>query len=78
MNLVPGLSLRASEEEEAIGMDDAELGEFAYDYVELRREFSDTIVGEEEVEKSPTESMDGIKKDVTESSVISEIRDLKS
>lgn len=47
MNLVPGLSLRASEEEEALGMDDAQLGEFAYDYVELRREFSDVIMGEE-------------------------------
>lgn len=43
MNLVPGLSLRASEEEENNGMDDAQLGEFAYDYVELRRETSDII-----------------------------------
>jgi Amt family ammonium transporter len=48
MNLVPGLSLRASEEAEALGIDDGEMGEFAYDYVELRREFSDVIVGEEE------------------------------
>jgi Amt family ammonium transporter len=47
MNLIPGLSLRASEEDEALGMDDAQLGEFAYDYVELRREPSDVIVGEE-------------------------------
>jgi Amt family ammonium transporter len=47
MNLVPGLSLRASEEEEALGMDDAQLGEFAYDYVELRRDFADVIMGEE-------------------------------
>jgi len=47
MNLVPGLSLRATEEEEALGMDDAQLGEFAYDYVELRRETSDVIIGEE-------------------------------
>jgi ammonium transporter, Amt family len=47
MNLVPGLSLRATEEEEALGMDDAQLGEFAYDYVELRRETSNVIIGEE-------------------------------
>jgi Amt family ammonium transporter len=47
MNLVPGLSLRASEEEEVNGMDDAQLGEFAYDYVELRRETSSLIPGEE-------------------------------
>ena len=38
MNLVPGLRLRASEEAEILGIDDAEVGEFAYDYVELTRE----------------------------------------
>lgn len=37
MNLVPGLSLRVTAEEEELGIDDAELGEFAYDYVELTR-----------------------------------------
>ena len=44
MNLIPGLSLRASEEDEINGMDDAQLGEFAYDYVELRRETSDVVI----------------------------------
>ena len=29
INLVPGLHLRASEEAEVLGMDDAEIGEFA-------------------------------------------------
>lgn len=29
MNLLPGLGLRASEEAEVLGMDDAEIGEFA-------------------------------------------------
>jgi len=38
MNLIPGLRLRASEEAEILGIDDAEIGEFAYDYVELTRE----------------------------------------
>ena len=38
MNFIPGLSLRASEEAEILGIDDAELGEFAYDYVEHKRE----------------------------------------
>lgn len=38
MNLVPGLRLRAAEESEILGIDDAEIGEFAYDYVELTRE----------------------------------------
>ena len=39
INLVPGLHLRASEEAELMGMDDDQLGEFAYDYVEVRRDF---------------------------------------
>ncbi|KAK1710074.1 ammonium transporter [Colletotrichum lupini] len=38
MNMIPGLRLRATEEAEILGIDDAEIGEFAYDYVELTRE----------------------------------------
>ena len=37
INLVPGLYLRASEEAELLGMDDDQLGEFAYDYQGLQR-----------------------------------------
>jgi len=36
---VPGLKLRASEEAELLGLDDDQLGEFAYDYVEVRRDY---------------------------------------
>ena len=43
MNLVPGLSLRATAEEEEIGLDDAQLGEFAYDYVEISRHIDDML-----------------------------------
>lgn len=39
INLVPGLHLRSSEDDEILGIDDAEMGEFAYDYVELSRDF---------------------------------------
>jgi Amt family ammonium transporter len=39
INLVPGLHLRASDEAELLGMDDDQLGEFAYDYVEVRRDY---------------------------------------
>jgi Amt family ammonium transporter len=39
INYVPGLKLRASEEAELLGMDDDQLGEFAYDYVEVRRDY---------------------------------------
>lgn len=42
MNLVPGLSLRVSSTEEDVGIDDAQLGEFAYDYVELTRHVADS------------------------------------
>jgi len=35
----PGLHLRASEQAELLGMDDDQLGEFAYDYVEVRRDY---------------------------------------
>lgn len=46
MNLIPGLSLRASEEAEILGLDDTEIGEFAYDYVELAREvLKDVSIG---------------------------------
>ncbi|MCJ1394029.1 ammonium transporter Amt1 [Xylographa bjoerkii] len=38
INLIPGCTLRASEESEILGMDETEIGEFAYDYVELTRD----------------------------------------
>jgi Amt family ammonium transporter len=39
VNYIPGLHLRASEQAELLGMDDDQLGEFAYDYVEVRRDY---------------------------------------
>lgn len=39
INAVPGLKLRADEAAELLGMDDDQLGEFAYDYVEVRRDY---------------------------------------
>ncbi|PKY09031.1 ammonium transporter [Aspergillus campestris IBT 28561] len=50
INLVPGLSLRAPEDDEIMGMDDVEIGEFAYDYVELTRDV---------ISPSPSENGDG-------------------
>jgi ammonium transporter, Amt family len=49
MNMIPGLSLRVSAEEEAMGIDEAQLDEFAYDYVELRRDPEAVIFGEAKV-----------------------------
>lgn len=46
MNLIPGLRLRATEDAEILGIDDAEIGEFAYDYVELTREVLNDIDNE--------------------------------
>ncbi|KAH9478050.1 Ammonium transporter 1 [Psilocybe cubensis] len=43
MHFVPGLRLRASEEAEILGIDDAEMGEFAYDYVGLEQEIGHTV-----------------------------------
>lgn len=39
INMVPGLHLRVSEQAELVGTDDDQLGEFAYDYVEVRRDY---------------------------------------
>ncbi|KAK2848515.1 hypothetical protein FQN49_005650 [Arthroderma sp. PD_2] len=39
INWIPGLKLRVSEQAELLGMDDDQLGEFAYDYVEVRRDY---------------------------------------
>jgi len=38
MHYIPGLRLRVSENTEIIGIDESELGEFAYDYVGLQAE----------------------------------------
>lgn len=43
MHYIPGLSLRASEDAEVLGIDDAEMGEFAYDYVGLEQEIGQTL-----------------------------------
>lgn len=47
INLIPGLKLRVDAVDEDLGIDDAQLGEFAYDYVELQRHTTDTQVSEE-------------------------------
>lgn len=39
INYIPGLKLRATDEAELLGLDDDQLGEFAYDYVEVRRDY---------------------------------------
>lgn len=73
MNLVPGLSLRVSAEDEEVGIDDCQLGEFAYDYVEMTRHVvtdgvtlstpavmsssSSTTAEKHSAEKSPIESV---------------------
>lgn len=51
MHYIPFLRLRCDEETEIIGVDDAEMGEFAYDYVGLeaellpRHEYNNTATG---------------------------------
>ncbi|KAF5383064.1 hypothetical protein D9615_004824 [Tricholomella constricta] len=43
MHYIPGLSLHSSEETEILGVDDVEMGEFAYDYVGLVQEIGHTL-----------------------------------
>lgn len=38
MHFIPGLSLRSNEEAEIVGIDDYDMGEFAYDYVGLEQD----------------------------------------
>ncbi|KAF2968153.1 hypothetical protein GQX73_g5426 [Xylaria multiplex] len=59
INLIPGLKIRATEEAEILGIDDAEIGEFAYDYVELTREVLNEVEADDgnsrfSVEGNPT------------------------
>ncbi|KZT23799.1 ammonium transporter [Neolentinus lepideus HHB14362 ss-1] len=56
-DLVPGLRLRTGEDAEALGMDEVEIGEFANDYIEVRRDFSDWTsppAGSHVTESSPS------------------------
>lgn len=41
LDMLPHCRLRASPEEEALGMDDTQIGEFVSDYVEVRRDYRD-------------------------------------
>ena len=43
MHVIPGLSLRTTEEAEILGVDDAHMGEFAYDYVGIDQEIGHTL-----------------------------------
>ena len=43
MHYIPGLALRANEKAEILGIDDAEMGEFAYDYVGLEQEIGHSL-----------------------------------
>ncbi|GAA5864402.1 hypothetical protein JCM8547_005810 [Rhodosporidiobolus lusitaniae] len=43
---IPGLKLRAAEESEIVGIDEAECGELGYDYVSLRRDLEDGHVND--------------------------------
>jgi len=38
MHFIPGLRIRVDEETEIVGIDECEMGEFAYDYVGLETE----------------------------------------
>lgn len=41
IDIIPGLQLRTTAEGEKLGLDEVEIGEFANDYIEVRRDFMD-------------------------------------
>lgn len=43
VDMIPGLHLRNTPEAERLGMDEIEIGEFASDYIEIRRDFADAF-----------------------------------
>ncbi|KAG7450189.1 ammonium transporter [Guyanagaster necrorhizus] len=43
VDMIPGLQLRSTSEGERLGMDEVEIGEFASDYIEIRRDYTDLI-----------------------------------
>jgi ammonium transporter, Amt family len=63
INFIPGLSLRSTEEDEIMGIDDAEIGEFAYDYVEITRD----VIGATEGNSIPVSKVNSIDRAVEES-----------
>ncbi|KLU85772.1 hypothetical protein MAPG_04792 [Magnaporthiopsis poae ATCC 64411] len=65
MNLIPGLSLRVTAEEEEAGLDEAEIGEFGFDYVEITRNVGDLVHTPEQ----PLSSQGSVKGPVTHESV---------
>jgi Amt family ammonium transporter len=75
LDKIPGLKLRANEEGEAKGMDEDQIGEFAYDYVEVRRDFLSWGSGHndhipqviDQQDQSTTETPPGVGEEKTES-----------
>ncbi|KAK7207857.1 ammonium transporter AmtB-like domain-containing protein [Myxozyma melibiosi] len=68
---IPGLKLRADENAELLGMDEDQIGEFAYDYVEVRRDFlawssPQVVESSEEYAESSKHRDDSIEKDQKE------------
>ena len=57
MNLIPGMSLRVSADDGDVGIDDFQLGEFAYDYVEMVRHFNDSRFNSDSSASSTHEKM---------------------
>jgi len=54
MHFIPGMRFRASEEAEILGIDDAEMGEFAYDYVGLEQEIGHSVGPQKPEDKEKT------------------------
>lgn len=45
ISYIPGMHLRVADQDEILGTDDCEIGEFAYDYVDLTRDVANSVEG---------------------------------
>ncbi|KAI5950563.1 MEP1 [Candida margitis] len=60
---IPGLHLRLSYEAEEMGVDEDQIGEFAYDYVEVRREFFSGFNGEHDTNQDTNQDTSSEQRD---------------
>ncbi|KAE9395929.1 ammonium transporter [Gymnopus androsaceus JB14] len=58
IDMIPGLKLRTTPEDECLGIDEVEIGEFATDYIEIRRDVADGIFSADSSSERPVAAGD--------------------
>jgi len=67
---IPYCNFRASDEAEVVGMDEADLGEFAYDYAQVRRNVHHTLDGDDIVYSGTTSRFRKSEVELSEKTVV--------